>query len=268
MTVSKKSIRVFVVSVLLALAIFAVGQIWNALDESGSAVHMPDPSSSLAYKDKRASNKVPYLSERDNGTSPAQNHGDHKTTRLLPATNSPIAPSGEDQDIASIPPEFWESMEEAWQDMNDPLPEIRATAVETLIKQQGEGARDILLTALDDSDPHVRSHALNQAMNYRLYIPLDTIQLLAEGDTSPEVRLVALTALTNYPMDSQGLALELRATAELAMNDADESVQRKAQQILEQLDRPESTPLDDWLRQEEWETTQGSSDSIGLRSPN
>jgi hypothetical protein len=264
MTLSKRSLRVLILSVLLALTIFTVGQIWNATDTSSeSTAHIPDTDSGVAINDKWAPNTTSSTSEVDNERSRAQKHGDHKTTSSSSAATLPIAPRGKGQEIAWIYPELWERTEKAMQDMNDPLPEIRATAIVTLINEQGERALDIVLPALEDSDPQVRVRALSQGMNHELDIPLDTIRQMAEEDPSPEVRLMSLIALASYPKDPQSLALQLRATAELALNDSDESVQQQAHQILEQLDRPASIPLDDVqrLRHQEWKITQGSSEA-------
>jgi HEAT repeat protein len=80
-----------------------------------------------------------------------------------------------------------------------------------------------VLKALNDSDPQVRSSALNVALNDGVQISDDRLMDSA-NDSSPDVRVLALGGLANGP--------DAREIATQARNDPDPHVRSLAGEIL------------------------------------
>lgn len=135
---------------------------------------------------------------------------------------------GRGRGLMPVPPETWASTKEFEQKLTDPDPQVRANAVSTVIERKGEQAVDVVLQALSDRDDGVRTRALYGALSSGVTVPAYFLSDLALRDKSSDVRFLALQALAENPNS--------RAVAELALDDPNEHVRLKAQEILLQLD--------------------------------
>jgi len=75
--------------------------------------------------------------------------------------------------------------------------EVRARAVERLIKRLGTESQGIVLQALGDQSGDVREQALSGAVNSGVPLPVDTLIRLATTDPVPSVRTYAMEALAD-----------------------------------------------------------------------
>jgi hypothetical protein len=139
-----------------------------------------------------------------------------------------VYPKGEGRGLRPVPPETWASTRDLEGDLADADPAVRARAVEALVERKREGAREALLEALKDQDEQVRTRALYKAADEDLELPTATLIELALGDSSPDVRFLALEALADRP--------EVRTIAEAALNDQSPHVRQRAREILQSLD--------------------------------
>lgn len=155
-----------------------------------------------------------------------------------------VYPEGKGRQLLPVPPELWASTPEIEQQLGDSDPELRAQAVETLIQRRGLRSLEAVLQALEDPHDTVRSRALDAAVNHAVELPEDTLVHLAQLDPSPQVRFLALTALSaaleRDPRDNDS---DLRAISDYALNDASPHVRAQARQILETLNRALSPPV-------------------------
>lgn len=146
---------------------------------------------------------------------------------------------GTGHNILPVPRTAWASTREVELSLTDPDPEERARAVEVLVERKGKQALDIVLQVLKDQDEKVRYRALFKALNAGLALPADTLQTLLQSDSSPVVRFLALDALAERPgADRQNV----KAVAELALNDPNPQVQDQAREILSQLEAAAQPP--------------------------
>lgn len=137
--------------------------------------------------------------------------------------------------IQPVPPEKWASTGEIEAKLGDPSAEARSRAIFALVERKRDQALDAVLQALKDKDDQVRTRALYGAVSSSVNLPVVTLRELALHDRSPEVRFLALQALTEHP--------EGRVIAKMALNDPNPHVRRKAQEILLQLgDAPKFSP--------------------------
>jgi hypothetical protein len=132
--------------------------------------------------------------------------------------------------VAPIAPELWASTREIEKRLDDPNPEIRAKAIETLASRRGAGAFDAVITGLKDDHSHVRTQALYGAVMAGLTLPGEILSTLALTDPSADVRFLALQALAGDP--------NVQSLAEQALNDPSPQVQHKAGEILGQISAP------------------------------
>ncbi len=109
---------------------------------------------------------------------------------------------------------------------------MRADAIKTVVDREGDRARPAVLKALKDSDPQVRSSALNAALNASVQISDDRLRDLVANDSSPDVRVLALGGLANGP--------DAREIATQARNDPDPHVRALAGEILGRLKASEA----------------------------
>lgn len=154
-----------------------------------------------------------------------------------------VYPEGKGRQLLPVPPELWASTPEMEQQLGDSDPELRAQAVETLIQRRGLRSLEAVLQALEDPHATVRSRALDAAVNHAVELPEDTLAHLAQLDPSPQVRFLALTALSaDLERDPRYNDWDLRAISDYALNDASPHVRAQARQILETLNRALSPP--------------------------
>ena len=118
--------------------------------------------------------------------------------------------------------------------LDDSDPKVRGRAFEELIDRQREKAVDILHKALTDPDDQVRTRALYSATNSGVPISPGELEDLAQKDSSPDIRFLALEALEQTP--------DARQAAQSALADPSPAVQQKAREILGRLDPPPTSP--------------------------
>lgn len=116
----------------------------------------------------------------------------------------------------------------------DPSPEVRAHAVDTLIRRERGQAAGIVLDALRDPSRIVRNQALSRALSMGVDLPQDVLADLALNDESPDVRLLALQAL---PLDPA-----LKWVFERASQDASHPIMNMARDLLEEFDISNAAP--------------------------
>jgi len=139
------------------------------------------------------------------------------------------------QGFKPTPPDTWAASTQEFQQMlAEPDPEVRARAIETLIRRKGDQSADALQEALRDKNEKVRIKALHRALYSGVGIPLELLIDLALNDDSMNIRFLALQAL---PVDPK-----LRWVAERALHDSNPQVNQKAEEILEELDTANAPP--------------------------
>lgn len=144
-----------------------------------------------------------------------------------------VYPKGRGQGLAPVPPEEWASTEELQREVRtNPDPAARAQAVEALVERKRDGARDVVLGALQDSDDEVRTRALYGALSAGVTLPADSLAAMALNDQSSKVRFLALEVLAVDPG-----TVDLRAIAEQARNDPNPLLRKKAEEILGRFNR-------------------------------
>ncbi len=139
-----------------------------------------------------------------------------------------VYPKGRGRGIAPVPAEKWASTKELEAMLADKDPEVRGRAIETLAERKGEGALEAVLQSLGDDNQQVRARALYGAMKAGMEVSEGVLINLAVNDGSPDVRVLALQALSKSP--------DVRTIAERALNDSSEPVRVQAHEILAQLD--------------------------------
>ena len=139
------------------------------------------------------------------------------------------------QGFKPSPPDTWAASTQEFQQMlAEPDPEVRARAIETLIRRKGDQSADALQEALRDKNEKVRIKALHRALYSGVGIPLELLIDLALNDDSMNIRFLALQAL---PVDPK-----LRWVAERALHDSNPQVNQKAEEILEELNAANAPP--------------------------
>ncbi|PYU30938.1 MAG: hypothetical protein DMG28_16720 [Acidobacteria bacterium] len=139
------------------------------------------------------------------------------------------------QGFKPTPPDTWAASTQEFQQMlAEPDPEVRARAIETLIRRKGDQSADALQEALRDKNEKVRIRALHRALYSGVGIPLELLIDLALNDDSMNIRFLALQAL---PVDPK-----LRWVAERALHDSNPQVNQKAEEILEELNVANAPP--------------------------
>jgi len=139
------------------------------------------------------------------------------------------------QGFKPTPPDTWAASTQEFQQMlAEPDPEVRARAIETLIRRKGDQSADALQEALRDKNEKVRIKALHRALYSGVGIPLELLIDLALNDDSMNIRFLALQAL---PVDPK-----LRWVAERALHDSNPQVNQKAEEILEELNAANAPP--------------------------
>ncbi len=139
------------------------------------------------------------------------------------------------QGFKPTPPDTWAASTQEFQQMlAEPDPEVRARAIETLIRRKGGQSADALQEALRDKNEKVRIRALHRGLYSGVGIPLELLIDLALNDDSMNIRFLALQAL---PVDPK-----LRWVAERALHDSNPQVNQKAEEILEELDAANAPP--------------------------
>jgi general secretion pathway protein A len=114
------------------------------------------------------------------------------------------------------------------QTLTDPNPQVRAHAVDSLIRRQGRQSVGVVLDALRDPSERVREQVLYRALSMGVEISEDTLIGLALNDESSNVRVLALQALP--------VKLTLRWVAERASTDSTQQIREAATDILQEFD--------------------------------
>jgi hypothetical protein len=143
-----------------------------------------------------------------------------------------VYPKGGGNGLEPVPAEEWASTSEYRGKLSASDPTVRADAIKTVVDREGDRARPAVLKALKDSDPQVRSSALNAALNASVQISDDRLRDLVANDSSPDVRVLALGGLANGP--------DAREIATQARNDPDPHVRALAGEILGRLKASEA----------------------------
>jgi len=143
-----------------------------------------------------------------------------------------VYPKGGGNGLEPVPAEEWASTSEYRGKLSASDPTVRADAIKTVVDREGDRARPAVLKALKDSDPQVRSSALNAALNASVQISDDRLRDLVANDSSPDVRVLALGGLANGP--------GAREIATQARNDPDPHVRALAGEILGRLKASEA----------------------------
>lgn len=114
------------------------------------------------------------------------------------------------------------------QPANEPLPTLNPPRAlpQTHSTDQAAG--------LQDADPAVRFHTLNDMEAQGIALPAHTWQQMATTDRDPAIRALALT---KYAQDSSVDPAMAKAAAQVGLQDIDPAVSAQAAQILEQLDQ-------------------------------
>jgi HEAT repeat protein len=149
-----------------------------------------------------------------------------------------VYPKGQGRRILPVGPEKWASTEELHRLAEDPDPEVRARAFETLVGRKGGKAQEVVFDALGDPNDRVRFRTLQAALNNRVPLALDSLQYLVQNDSSPVVRFLALSGMAE---NSEVGSNNLRALAESVLNDPNPQVREQAREILDQLNPSEQT---------------------------
>lgn len=136
---------------------------------------------------------------------------------------------GKGQGFAPVPPEMWSSTKELAQRLKDKDPKVRAEAIAALIERKGSEAQGEVLNALEDPDASVRTSALYKSLGAGVQLPAETLQDLALNDPSTDVRILAMQTLEAMNDPS------LRAIAEQSLNDPNQFIHDKAEEILQAL---------------------------------
>jgi hypothetical protein len=84
-----------------------------------------------------------------------------------------VYPKGQGRRILPVGPEKWASTEELQRLAEDPDPEVRARAFETLVGRKGSRAPNVVFEALEDQNDRVRFRTLQAALNNRVALSLD-----------------------------------------------------------------------------------------------
>lgn len=145
-----------------------------------------------------------------------------------------VYPRGQGRGLAPVPPEAWASTAELEGRLGDSDPSVRAQSLEGLIERKQGQALDAVLRGLGDWHEQVRTQALYGALNAGVTIPPETLAQMVLGDPSPNVRFLALEGLGGNP--------NAGAIGQQALNDPSRQVQRKAQEILRQLEDASRPP--------------------------
>jgi hypothetical protein len=145
-----------------------------------------------------------------------------------------IYPRGSAAALRPVPPELWASGRELEAALSDPEPSVRGRAYEALMTRPDSRCRDLILKAIlgdTEKDGAVRQQLFSTAIARGFKIPTDLAVQMARADNLPEIRWMALDSLPILPA--------VKATAQAALSDSDESVRQKAQEILDLLDYAE-----------------------------
>ena len=137
---------------------------------------------------------------------------------------------GEGRDLMPVPPESWASTEEIEKRLDDPDPEVRIRALETLLERDGDGSLPAVLKSLADGEDPVRLATLGAAVDAGVEIPTARLTDLALGDPVAEIRFIALQELESRP--------EAASVAAVAQNDPSDLVSNQAKQILQRKKSP------------------------------
>jgi hypothetical protein len=95
-----------------------------------------------------------------------------------------------------------------------------------------------VLYALNDSNARVRYSALSGALSVGLRLPEEALANLMQADPSPFVRSLALKVISEQPGADK---LQVRGMAQAALTDSNRGVRAQAQDVLETLDRPDTS---------------------------
>lgn len=161
-----------------------------------------------------------------------------------------VYPQGQGQKLAPVSSPIAAHSNEQIQDTIDPEADKRASAIASLVEQQGSAASERVQNALMDPDERVRMQALHSALLAQIDLPLDTLKDLAQRDASAKIRSIALAGLVNR--SEQG-AFELSDVLEvlsMAQKDNDSEVSELAIQLTKSVEEASADPESQELQQQ------------------
>ncbi len=146
-----------------------------------------------------------------------------------------VYPANAGRQLKPAPPDAWTASTQEFQRMlAEPDAEVRARAIDTLIRRKGGQSADAVQQALRDKDEKVRMRALSRALYSGVGIPQELLIDLVLNDESMNIRFLALQAL---PVDPT-----MRWVAERALHDSTPQISNLAQEILRELDAANVPP--------------------------
>jgi hypothetical protein len=154
----------------------------------------------------------------------------HATDGALKLATVWVYPQGMG-DLLSPLPTIAENLSQVTLDVNDPDPDTRARAVESLIRQQVSDAPDILEIALNDTEEKVRLHALNSAAITSMPVSLEKLRWMLREDRSSTIRSMALTMLYQQFEEGRVEIDDVLQALNIAINDQENKVVEIAKQI-------------------------------------
>src|SRR2546426_8211238 len=111
-----------------------------------------------------------------------------------------VYPANAGRQLKPAPPDAWTASTQEFQRMlAEPDPEVRAQAIDTLIRRKGGQSADAVQQALRDKDEKVRVRALYRALYSGVGIPQELLIDLVLHDESANIRFLALQALPVDP---------------------------------------------------------------------
>jgi len=141
-----------------------------------------------------------------------------------------VYPKGKGYGLQPIPPSMWASTKELEGQLKDPNPTLRSEAIKNLVERKGKGASKLVLDTLkQEENEAVRTQALHAATEEGIDLPAGLLANVALGDSSENMRFLALEALAGDP--------NAGPVAQGALNDSSPHVRKLAEQILARLNR-------------------------------
>jgi hypothetical protein len=130
-----------------------------------------------------------------------------------------------------VSPGAWASTKDLQASLSDNDAAVRERAYEALMGRPDKESANLLLLALrgaSETDPEMRQRLLSTAVSKGIDIPREMLADLVRSDSSDQIRLIALDALSGDP--------SARDVAVAALSDPSEAVRERAKELLVELD--------------------------------